>query len=396
MKKFEFKNRELSWLEFNERVLQEAQDKTVPIIERIRFIGIFSNNLDEFFKVRYATVKRIAVSPQKNRKLYKGLTAKDLLSEINKKTIEVQNKSSKILNSIKSDLKKENIFFVDEKTIPSTQIDKIYSFFSEKILPQMEVIIFDKSNSFPVLKDSNSFLIVKIQIETQSIKYALIKIPEQLNRFFVIDESDKKYVIFIDDIIRYHLVDIFKIFKPKKILAFNIKMTRDAELDFAYDISKSYLEKISQSLKKRQRGKPVRLVYDSSIHDDTLSFLIRKMGINKNLFYIIAALPLFISLNVNSSDSIPTIKEYIDNPESYDSYVFGLESGLEWASEYYYRKHNIQLYCKPGNVQLPAEMLREMIAKTISTKPGFFKKYENEQLLGLALRNGYMQAFPCQ
>ena len=94
MKKFEFKNRELSWLEFNERVLQEAQDKTVPIIERIRFIGIFSNNLDEFFKVRYATVKRIAVSPQKNRKLYKGLTAKDLLSEINKKTIEIQNKSS--------------------------------------------------------------------------------------------------------------------------------------------------------------------------------------------------------------------------------------------------------------------------------------------------------------
>ena len=132
MKKFEFKNRELSWLEFNERVLQEAQDKTVPIIERIRFIGIFSNNLDEFFKVRYATVKRIAVSPQKNRKLYKGLTAKDLLSEINKKTIEIQNKSSKILNSIKSDLKKENIFFVDEKTIPSTQIDKIYSFFFRK------------------------------------------------------------------------------------------------------------------------------------------------------------------------------------------------------------------------------------------------------------------------
>ena len=289
MKKFEFKNRELSWLEFNERVLQEAQDKTVPIIERIRFIGIFSNNLDEFFKVRYATVKRIAVSPQKNRKLYKGLTAKDLLIEINKKTIEVQNKSSKILNSIKSDLKKENIFFVDEKTIPSTQIDKIYSFFSEKILPQMEVIIFDKSNSFPVLKDSNSFLIVKIQIETESVKYALIKIPEQLNRFFVIDESDKKYVIFIDDIIRYHLVDIFKIFKPKKIFAFNIKMTRDAELDFAYDISKSYLEKISQSLKKRQRGKPVRLVYDSSIHDDTLSFLIRKMGINKNTDSIIPA-----------------------------------------------------------------------------------------------------------
>ena len=86
------------------------------------------------------------------------------------------------------------------------------------------------------------------------------------------------------------------------------------------------------------------------------------MGINKNLFNIFAALLLLISLNVNSSDNIPTIKEYINNPESYDSYVFGLESGLEWASEYYYRKHNIELYCKPGNVQLPVEMLREMIA----------------------------------
>ena len=159
--KFEFKNRELSWLEFNERVLQEACDRTVPIIERIRFIGIFSNNLDEFFKVRYATIKRIAVSPQKNKKLYKGLTAKDLLNEITKRTIEIQNNSSRILKSIKSELKNENIFFITEKNIPTIHREKIFSFFSEKILPQMEVIIFDKSNSFPIFKDSNSFLIVR-------------------------------------------------------------------------------------------------------------------------------------------------------------------------------------------------------------------------------------------
>ena len=97
------------------------------------------------------------------------------------------------------------------------------------------------------------------------------------------------------------------------------------------------------------------------------------MGINKNLFYIFATLLIFISLNVNSSDNIPTIKQYINNPESYDSYVFGLESGLEWASQYYYAKHNIELYCKPGDVQLPAEMLREMIAKTISSNWVFLK-----------------------
>ena len=120
--KYEFKNRELSWLEFNERVLQEACDRKVPIIERIRFIGIFSNNLDEFFKVRYATIKRIAVSPQKNKKLYKGLTAKDLLNEITKKTIKIQNDSSRILKSIKSELKNENIFFITPRQLQNKKI----------------------------------------------------------------------------------------------------------------------------------------------------------------------------------------------------------------------------------------------------------------------------------
>ena len=95
------------------------------------------------------------------------------------------------------------------------------------------------------------------------------------------------------------------------------------------------------------------------------------MGINNNLFQTSAVLPIIISLNVNSSDSIPTIREYINNPKSYDSYVYGLESGLEWASENYFRKHNIELYCKPSNVQLPAEMLRGMIVKTIKKSRGF-------------------------
>ena len=118
MKKYTFKNRELSWLDFNERVLQEAADITVPLIERLRFIGIFSNNLDEFYKVRYATVKRLALSKKKVKKFYKGENAKDLLNLITERAIELQNRSNLILDFILKDLEKENIFIVDEQAIP--------------------------------------------------------------------------------------------------------------------------------------------------------------------------------------------------------------------------------------------------------------------------------------
>ena len=277
MKDYTFKNRELSWLDFNARVLQEAEDPNVPLIERIRFIGIFSNNLDEFYKVRYATVKRIALSGKKQKKLYQGLNAIDLLKEITKKTIELQNRSTDALNSIINKLKSENIHFVDEKTIPKKFISLINDFFIDKIQPQLEIVVLNKKSKFPNLTDTSSFLTVKIISKKQEQKYALIKIPTKLDRFLVLSETNQKYVILIDDIIRFHLNEIFEIFSPQSINANMIKISRDAELDFAYDISKSYLEKISLSLKNRSSGEPVRFVYDNEIEKETLDFLLDKL-----------------------------------------------------------------------------------------------------------------------
>ena len=276
-----FINRELSWLEFNERVLTEANNPSVPLIERIRFLGIFSNNLDEFFRVRYATVKRIAVSSNSGKRLYKDRTAKELLNDITLKSTSLQQKSFKILNSIIILLKKKNIFFLDESSVESSHKSFISNYFFEYISPSIDVIILDSKKKFPKFKENLSFLIVRMVLLNDEIQYAIIRIPKTLNRFVKLPSKKSiKQIIIIDDIIRLHLKDIFKIFNPTTINAFMVKTSRDAELDFDDDISKSFLDKIAQSVKERSSADPVRFVYDSKINVDTLEFLTKKMGIN--------------------------------------------------------------------------------------------------------------------
>ena len=287
MKKYTFKNRELSWLDFNERVLQEAADITVPLIERLRFIGIFSNNLDEFYKVRYATVKRLALAKKKVKKFYKGENAKDLLNLITERAIELQNRSNLILDFILKDLEKENIFIIDEQAIPKDSISYVESFFLDKIQPKLKIVLLNEKDDFPQLSESSCFLIIKVESKNKNLNYAIVQFPDKFERFIVIKNQDVKYVIMIDDIIRYHLFEIFKIFNPSKISANMIKFSRDAELDFDDDISKSYLEKISQSVKDRLKGDPLRFVYDKEIDPNTLKFLLEKMNINSEIDSVI-------------------------------------------------------------------------------------------------------------
>lgn len=292
-----YTNRELSWLSFNARVLQEAADETVPLIERLRFLGIFSNNLDEFFKVRYATVKRIDLAGKAGKKVLGGITASKLLEEITKIVIDQQAESLKILEDIQSKLVNHGINIIKEDQVTRNQQDFIKNFFLSKVSPALVTIILNDLPDMPSLKDSAAYLAVKMVMSDESEvkhgiskiinrpvkekKYVLIEIPRSIERFVILpEENGQQYIILLDDLIRYNLNTIFNIFKYESLTAHMIKITRDAELDLDSDLSKSFIEKISDSVKDRIKGEPVRFVYDKNIEEDTLSYLMNKMGID--------------------------------------------------------------------------------------------------------------------
>ncbi len=274
-------NREISWLQFNARVLQEASDTTVPLIERLRFLGIFSNNLDEFFKVRYATVKRIVEAGKGGKNQLGGIKAKELLEIITQIVIKQQSKSLDILNTIKTKLEEENIYIIDETQIDNAQHNFIKKHFVENVSPALVTIILNDLVQLPNLKDTGAYLAVRMIMSDNSKQFALLEIPKSINRFVELPkQGDKSYIILIDDLLRHCLSDIFNIFDYKSISAHMIKISRDAELDFESDLSKSFIEKISDSVKHRQVGEPVRFVYDKTIDSDTLEYLMSKMGID--------------------------------------------------------------------------------------------------------------------
>jgi polyphosphate kinase len=274
-------NRELSWLQFNERVLQEAADETVPLIERLRFLGIFSNNLDEFFKVRYATVKRIDEAGKGGKSELGGVKASELLEVITNIVIKQQSYSLEILSNIQNTLEKENIFIINETQIDKSQHRFIKDYYIQNVSPALVTVILNDLLELPLLKDSAAYLAVKMVLDSGEKQFALIEIPKAIDRFVVLPKKgDDNYIIILDDLLRYCLNDIFNIFNYKSISANMIKITRDGELDFDSDLSKSFIEKISDSVKDRQIGEPVRFVYDKTIDEETLEYLMSKMGID--------------------------------------------------------------------------------------------------------------------
>jgi len=274
-------DREKSWLAFNARVLQEAADNTVPLLDRLRFVGIFSNNLDEFFRVRYAAIRRLSLSGISGEKYLGGVSAHQLIKDITEIVIQQQSESLRILGNIETELEAENIFIINEDQITKDQESYLKDFFTQKLSPELVTIILNDLAEFPVLKDTLGYLAVRLEMNTNNeVRYAVIEIPKTMNRFVVLPSDDEKhYVILIDDVIRYNLKNIFNIFDYKSVSAHMIKITRDAQLDIDSDLSKSMLEKIATSVKDRRIGEPVRFIYDNLIEEDTLRFFLDKMKI---------------------------------------------------------------------------------------------------------------------
>lgn len=278
-----FYNREISWLHFNSRVLQEAADQTVPLIERIRFLGIFSNNLDEFFRVRYAAVKRMLETGKPLSEKNTDIDPRELLEQITQIVIQKQTYSLEILQDIIEELKKEDIYIVDETDLNAKHAKFVRNYFMEKVQPALVTYMLEGMEQFPILNDDSAYLVIKMQKEVKGkdkIRYALIEIPKLVNRFVELPSiEEKRYLIILDDVIRFNLNTIFTIFDYDSISSHMIKITRDAELDLDSDLKKSFIDKISLSVKSRSVGHPVRFVYDKEIDQSTLDYLLEKMNL---------------------------------------------------------------------------------------------------------------------
>ncbi|MDR0823537.1 MAG: polyphosphate kinase 1, partial [Prevotella sp.] len=278
-------NRELSWLTFNERVLQEAQDKSVPLMQRLRFLGIFSNNQDEFIKVRVANIVRLSqIRGKKLPALTGGYTAKELLPLINTQVSEGQKKFEQTYTDILSEMETYGIFVINEKQLSKKQKQFCHEYFLSVVSPLLVPLIIRKSTRMPFLRDNHIYHAVKMYSNKET-KYAIIQIPvtSSCPRFVVLPSAtNRNDIIFLDDIIRFCLDEIFFMFNYTTISAYTFKLMRDAQLTIDDDISKSVVEKMEAGLQSRLHGQPIRLIYDREMPDDLLEMIASKLCLKEH------------------------------------------------------------------------------------------------------------------
>jgi len=255
-----------------------------PLLERVRFLGIFSNNQDEFFRVRVASIRRL--KEDKNVDNYNlNFNPEKLLKDIAKIVLQQQIRFRKIYAKLIKALEQEQIFIKNEKQLNEEQKVAITNYFSKKVRPLLIPIMLNNVVKMPRLLDHRLYLavILKADIDSELEEYALIEIPNHLPRFFELPKNDSgSNLILVDDIIRYCMPEIFSIFQFNYFSAYTLKVTRDAELDISPDLRVSYLEKIADSVKAREKASILRFVYDEQMPVKLLNYLTRRMKIKKS------------------------------------------------------------------------------------------------------------------
>lgn len=276
--------RDISWMYFNRRILQEATRQHVPLLERMAFLGIYSNNLDEFFRVRMASQNRIAECEDKSA-AKDSEKAKKIIKKITKLNSEYAKEYEKAVESVISDLEKENIFIVDDENISPEQLEYIRSYYKDKLNGFIVPIWFSAIKTLESETDENIFLAVKLQKDNGTkniVDYAFLELPVGLcGRFVRLPDCDgKSYMMYLDDVVRCCLPIVFEGLEYTKFEAYAFKFTRDAEMEIDNDLRTGTLQKISKGVKSRKRGEPLRVIYDGDMPKDLMKRVLNKLDVD--------------------------------------------------------------------------------------------------------------------
>jgi polyphosphate kinase len=284
---YQYLPRDISWLYFNARVLQEASDKSNPLHSRIRFLGIFSNNLDEFFRVRVAGLKKLlqlnklTSSKGKANASSSPKAIEQLLTQIQIIVLEQQKEFTTIWNQILKELKKNKIFLIEDQQLSKSQLKFVKQYFEDEVRTNTTPLMLESIPQFPYLREKSIYLAITMYHTSKPLKkkFALIEVPVSANGRFIALPSvgGRQYIILLEDIIRANLPQLFSNLGYNQFSAHIIKITKDAAIDLDQELHTTLDSKISKALKKRRTAKPVRFIYDKNIDASILEYLIKKM-----------------------------------------------------------------------------------------------------------------------
>jgi polyphosphate kinase len=278
----EIVEKELSWLAFNARVLQEAENPDTPLVQRVRFLGIYSSNQDEFYRVRVADVRRLASLTSGGKKEHFD----DLLNRIHSRVIEMQRRFDACYKQIMGDLADQHIYLVDETQLTDEQLKFVVRYFNDEVLNYLDPFFIDESTELPNLNDASIYFAVQLKLSDNSRRYAAVSIPSnRLPRFIEIPpRKGKRETVFIvlDNIIRTCLKRVFRdLFDIRSAQAYTFKISRDAELELGEGITQSHIDRVSHSLKRRTQADAVRFVYDRAMPKELVAIITRKLKMGK-------------------------------------------------------------------------------------------------------------------